>query len=210
MLKNLLKNPLTYFDRDEVYEKAHDHFLRNERDDALATLDDLFKKQDDHLAGYLLAAQIHEKLHHDEQALQYFTKVLALESDHDEARTGSAHALHELGRHEEALLEYQILLERHPLTVDWYLAVGVSYAKLELHRMAARYMDRALKLFPQYIQVHTTYAYELYTTWSFKLAYDHIQQAKELYYKRKSNYGQALLDEIEQLETKIKQSMQEK
>ena len=50
MLKKLLKNPLTYFDRDEVYEKAHDHFLRNERDDALATLDDLFKKQDDHLA----------------------------------------------------------------------------------------------------------------------------------------------------------------
>lgn len=208
MLKNLFVNPLNVFNKDEEYEHAYQLFIRDQFDDALLALDALIKKSADHHKALMLIAEIHKKLEHYDKADEYFSKILKLYGDDDEARAGKAESLYFLTHYEEALDEYLTLFERHPLTSERYIAIGSCYGKLSLHLLAKRYLSRALKLFPYVLKVFLAYAHEMSDTAQYKEAYEHIQKAKELYYQNKSSYDKKVLEDIETLEDEVKEKMQ--
>ncbi|MEY3197601.1 MAG: hypothetical protein RL023_154 [Candidatus Parcubacteria bacterium] len=207
MLKDLFVNPLTAFSKDEDYDHAYQLFIRDDFDGALTALDTLVKKSPEHKKALMLTAEIHKKQEHYDKADEFFSKVLKLDGDSDDARAGKAESLYFLTNYEAALDEYLTLFERHPLTSEWYIAVGSTYGKLNLHLLAKRYLARALKLFPYVLKVFVAYAHEMADTAQWKEANDHIQKAKELYYQNKSSYDKKVLEDIEKLDDEVKEKM---
>jgi tetratricopeptide (TPR) repeat protein len=207
MLKNLFVNPLTMFSTDEPFEKAYQEFIRDEFEKSLTSLDEILKKTPEHQKALMLTAEIHKKQEHYDKADEYFSKVLKLDADSDDARAGKAESLYFLAKYEAALDEYLTLFERHPLTSEWYIAVGATYGKLNLHILAKRYLERGLKLFPYVLKVFVAYAHEMADTEQWNKANEHIQKAKELYYQNKSAYDKKVLEDIEKLEDEVKEKM---
>ncbi len=180
-------------------------FLHNDFKESEIALQKILDYYPQHLPSILLLAQIAWDQDHYQKSREYYNKALHFYPASKEARLWRAKSSYNLYRFEDALDDYLTLYEHSFKSIEYLLALGDVYQKLNLQIIALRYYQKALKQGKKKVQVYIALAYQHIIMWSYKLAAEHITQAKELYYENKASYPQSLLEDIQQWEKTLHQ-----
>ena len=94
------------------------------------------------------------------EAISYYDQALSISHDQfPEAFASRAEAYHAMGRHQEAIRDYQEALKRLPTRACWHTALGDVYARLGRDAEAFQAYERAIELTPSDPQAYLSLAH---------------------------------------------------
>ena len=118
-------------------------------DDVVNILKRVLREDSAVIDAWFMLGNVHAKANRQEQAIEYFKKVLALKPDDEMAVVNMANAYRQLGRDEEALVGYRRFLELDPRSAQVrYEVAQILIDRGELDE-ARRMLTEALRIEPK-------------------------------------------------------------
>ncbi len=117
-------------------------------DEAGAALESALAGQSGDAEGWYRLGNVRTEQGHDAEALECFSRTLALAPTHAKARNNFGAACERLSRHSEALQAYQRALENDPKLFEPYLNLGRLHESFGEPARAAAYFRTGLEHYP--------------------------------------------------------------
>lgn len=194
---------LTTSHTDRYYEQMHQLFLHDRVNEAEQAGTAILKKSPKHKKTLFLLAQIARNQRQYQRARERYHKILVEYHTDTKARLGVARCDYELYKFEDALVTYLHLYEHSIGSSDYLISLGDCYQKLNLHKVALKYYEKAIQLNPQSIKAHLGLGYEHIIDGHYAQAAEAVRKAKELYYANKYQYDTWVVDNIFDLEKHV-------
>jgi len=162
------------------YIKGYAHYELGDSNLFVSSVQTALELNPDFFDGYTMLGAFYASLNSD-LALDYYNSALAVRPDDDEALYGKAIYLQNQKRYEEAmeLYEYMVSVDDQN-TLAWY---NQGYIALEINNdpeTATAYFERAIELFPEYIDAIYNLGLCYERTGDFDTAQVYYKQALEI------------------------------
>jgi tetratricopeptide (TPR) repeat protein len=136
--------------------KIHREYAKNDPSAALIYYQEAFKRLSDHSALQEDFARIYWKIAADhfnerqyQQCIACLDAALQIKYDYEDAYYSRGNALYELGRYDEAIVQYQYVICLYEQYLPAFINLGNVYADLKRYEDAQAAYDRACELDPQ-------------------------------------------------------------
>jgi len=188
---------------EKEYAAMHAAFLHDDYEEAEKMWHEILEKSEWHVKTMMLIAQMAWNQEHFKKSREWYGKVIHDHPANKDARLWRAKCAYELFNFEDALDDYLTLYETSFKTTDYLVSLWDTYQKLNLHVIALRYYEKAVKQSPDHIKGHVGLGYQYLIMWFYKRAKEEAELAKDLYYKHKYEYDTNVVDNIFWLEEQV-------
>jgi predicted Zn-dependent protease len=132
-----------------IVEALIQGYLRTARlDEALHRADEWVQREPDNVQAHYLRGNISRRMGWSSEAAANYGRVVELDPDHPQARSGLVIALVDTGRYEEALQHLEALAQHHPLDVEMQVRLAICRYRLGHSREARTILDGILAEHP--------------------------------------------------------------
>lgn len=205
---SMIKNPLSSYKANKLYDEIHALFIRDIFDEATQKWEELLELYPQHTKTHLLLATIQANRWHHQAARDRYNQILSYAMN-KEALLWRADSAYTLEQYEEALEDYLTLYEKSLSSTRYLIALWNTYHALWLEKISLRYHTMAVKQSSADIDANLWLAQQLLNMGQYKEARWYTAVAKDSYYKNKKKLSRDVLVQIQSIEKNIDKAVKQ-